>query len=54
MDGLEADMQQFREELNDVWGRMEADAEAYSFGYHPGCSPTSPVTSCAFVGYGGF
>ena len=31
MDGLEADMQQFREELNDVWGRMEADAEAYDY-----------------------
>ena len=31
MDGLEADMQQFRDELNDVWGRMEADAEAYDY-----------------------
>ena len=31
MDGLEADMQQFRHELNDVWGRMEADAEAYDY-----------------------
>ena len=29
-------MQQFRDELNDVWGRMEADAEAYSFGYQTG------------------
>ena len=31
MDGLEADMQQFRDELNDVWGQMEADAEAYDY-----------------------
>ena len=31
MDGLEADMQHFRDELNDVWGRMEADAEAYDY-----------------------
>ena len=31
MDGLEADMQQFENELNDVWGQMEADAEAYDY-----------------------
>ena len=31
MDGLEADMQQFRDELNDVWGQMEADSEAYDY-----------------------
>ena len=27
-----------------------SNVPTYSFGYHPGCSPTSPVTSCAFVG----
>ena len=31
MDGLEADMQQFGDELNDVWGQMEADSEAYNY-----------------------
>ena len=31
MDGLEADIEQFRDELNDVWGQMEADAEAYDY-----------------------
>ena len=31
MDGLEADVQQFRNELNDVWGQIEADAEAYDY-----------------------
>ena len=31
MDGLEADMQQFRDELNDVWGQMESDSKAYDY-----------------------
>ena len=31
MDGLEADMQQIRDELNDVWGQMEPDSEAYDY-----------------------
>ena len=31
INGLEADMQLFREELNDVWAQMEADAEAYDY-----------------------
>ena len=31
MDGLEADMQQFRDELNDISGQMEANSEAYDY-----------------------